>query len=119
VFTPRNLEADVVFDNLAIYRTESLARCLASRRHTRWHLHFAPTYPSCLNHIEGRLSFLTQRRLGPGVLDSVGDLLTEIETSTEHWNYGPESFASKNPTDTIVSRAKRGRSMLASVKSGA
>jgi predicted Fe-S protein YdhL (DUF1289 family) len=116
-YVPRHLEVHVVFDNRSAHKAEPIAPSLAHRRRTRWHLHFTPTSPSCLNRLEGRLSFLTQRRLGPGVLSSVHDLLTAIETSAEHWNYDPESFVSKNPTDAIVSKAKRGRSTLASVKS--
>ena len=117
LYAPRNLEVDVMLDNLAAQKAEPIATWLAHRRPARCHLHFTPTSSSCLNRPEGQLSFLTRRRLGPGVLSSVDDLLNAIETSAEHWNYDPDSFVSKNPTDAIVSKAKRGHSTLASVKS--
>jgi hypothetical protein len=50
---------------------------------------------------------------------SVDDLVIAIETRAEHRNDDPKSFVWKKPTDEIVSKVKRGRSTLASVKSAA
>ena len=54
-----------------------------------------------------------------GDFSSVDDLVIGIETRAEHWNDDPKSFVWKKPTDEIVSKVKRGRSTLASVKSAA
>jgi hypothetical protein len=51
--------------------------------------------------------------------NSVDDLVIAIETRAEHWNDDPKSCVWKKPTDEIVSKVKRGRSTLASVKSAA
>jgi hypothetical protein len=114
---PRHLEVDVVLDNLSAHKAEPIAAWLVHRRRARCHLHFTPTSSSCPNLPEGRLSFLTQRRLGRGAFSSVDDLLTAIETSPEHWNYDRDSIIWNKPPNEIISDLKRGRSTLASLKS--
>jgi hypothetical protein len=114
---PRHLAVDVVLDNLSAHKAEPIATWLVHRRRARCHLHFTPTPSSCPNLPEGRLSFLTQRRLGRGAFSSVDDLLTAIETSPEHWNSDRDSLIWNKPPNEIISDLKRGPSTLASLKS--
>jgi hypothetical protein len=116
---PPRLEVDVGLDNLSAHKAEPIATWLAHRRRARCHLHFTPTSYSCPNLPKGRLSFLTQRRLGRGAFSSVDDLLTAIETSPEHWNYDRDSLIWNKPPNEIISDLKREPSTLASLKSPA
>jgi hypothetical protein len=113
---PSHLKVPVALHNLSVNKTHSIATWLAHRTRARWHQHFRPASSSRLKLLEGRLSPLTERRLPRSVFSSLDDLLTAFATE-EHRKDDPKSFLWKNPADAIISRAKKGHSTLASVKS--
>jgi transposase len=114
---PQHLEVHVVLDNLSAHKAPPVATWLAHSKRARWHLHFTPTSSSWLNLVEGWFSLLTKRRLQRGVFTSVDDLVTAIETWTEHWNDDPKPFVWKKPVEDIIAKVSRGRSVLASANS--
>jgi hypothetical protein len=54
--TPRELEIQVVLDNLAAHKAPEVMTCPAHLRRARWHLHFTPTSSSWLNLVESLFS---------------------------------------------------------------
>jgi transposase/transposase-like protein len=114
---PRHLDVHVILDNLSAHKAEPIDKWLASPKRQRWHLHFTPTSSSWLNLVEGWFSLLTKRRLPRGIFTSVEDLVTAIEVWAEHWNDDPKPFVWKKTAEEIVTKVRRGRSALASVKS--
>lgn len=111
------LDIHVVLDNLSAHKAPPVAKWLAHPKRARWHLHFTPTSSSWLNLVEGWFSLLTERRLRRGVFSSVDDLVEAIEIWAEHWNDDPKPFVWKKAAEEIVTKVRRGRSTLASVKS--
>jgi transposase len=114
---PRHLDVHVVLDNLSAHKAEPIEKWLADPKRARWHLHFTPTSSSWLNLVEGWFSMLTERRLRRGVFTSVDELVTAIEVWAEHWNDDPKPFIWKRAAEEIITKVRRGRSALASVKS--
>jgi transposase len=60
---PRDLEVQLVLDNLSAHSALPVADWLADPRRAPWHLHFTPTSASWLNLVEGWFAQLTNRRL--------------------------------------------------------
>jgi len=117
LYVPRHLKVHVALHNLSAHKPEPTVTWLALRRSARWHLHFTPTSSSSLHLLAGRFSLLTAPRLPRAPFNSVDDLPIALETSAEHWNDDPESFLCKNPADETISKMKKGRSSLTSVRS--
>jgi hypothetical protein len=49
---PRELEVNVVLDNLSAHSTPEIQKWLSHKNRRRWHLHYTPTSGSWLNLIE-------------------------------------------------------------------
>jgi len=113
----KELDVHVVLDNLSAHKAAPIAAWLAHPQRARWHLHFTPTSSSWLNLVESWFSQLTNRRLKKGTFSSVAQLKDAIGIWTKNWNDDPQPFIWKKPADEIITKVKRGRTKLASVKS--
>ena len=70
-------EIHAIVDNDFAHKHSAVADWLADRR--RWTLHFAPTFCSWTDAVEGFFGKLARRRLRRGVHDSLEDLEAAIE----------------------------------------
>jgi transposase len=70
------LEVHVVLDNLSAHRAPAVHRWLL--RHTRFHLHYTPTYASWLDLVERFFGMLTEKALRRGSHTSVTALRAAI-----------------------------------------
>jgi len=113
----KELDIHVVLDNLSAHKAAPIATWLAHPKRARWHLHFTPTSSSWLNLVESWFSQLTNRRLKKGTFSSVAQLKDAIGIWTKNWNDDPQPFIWKKLADEIITKVKRGRTKLASVKS--
>ena len=97
---PDGLDVHVIVDNNATHKTASIQRWLL--RHTRFTLHFTPTYSSWLNLVERWFAELTNRWLRRGTHHSVRELVASIRTWTEMWNDDPKPFVWHKTADEIL-----------------
>lgn len=63
-----------------------------SARHQRFHLHFTLTSSCWLNQVGRWFRDLTERNLRRGIVASVPDLITSIQTYLEAHNEDPKSY---------------------------
>jgi len=117
IHVPKHLEVHVVLDNLSAHKAPEITNWLAHPKRARWHLHFTPTSSSWLNLVEGWFKEITERRLRRGAFSSVDALVEAIELWAEHWNDDPKPFIWHKAADEIITKVRRGRTALASVKS--
>lgn len=108
----RDLDIHVVLDNLSAHKSEPVTKWLAHPRRKRWHLHFTPTSASWLNMIEGWFSILTRRALTNTSFTSVNELTDRIDWWASHWNDDPTPFRWTTTVDDIMTKVKRGRTVL-------
>src|SRR5260370_39567350 len=58
---PAGLEVHLIVDNYATHKTAMIRRGFAKR--PRFHVHFTPTYGSCINLVERVIAELTNKRI--------------------------------------------------------
>jgi transposase len=81
---PADLDVHLVVDNYATHKHPRVRAWLA--RHTRYHMHFTPTYSSWLNQVERWFGLITQQAIRRGSFRNVRQLIASIERYTEQYN---------------------------------
>lgn len=99
------LEVHVVLDNLSAHRAPVVHRWLL--RHTRFHLHFTPTYASWLNLVERFFGLLTEKALRRGSHTSVAQLRAAILAYVEAHNDKGKPFKWTKTADEILDKMRR------------
>lgn len=99
------LEVHVVLDNLSAHRAPVVHRWLL--RHTRFHLHFTPTYASWLNLVERFFGLLTEKALRRGSHTSVAQLREAILAYVHAHNEKGKPFKWTKTADEILDKMRR------------
>lgn len=103
--TPAELEVHLVVDNSSIHGAPTVQRWL--RQHSRFHMHFVPTYSSWLNLVERWFANLTQDALRRGSHSSTAELEQAIETYIRASNADSKPFVWTKTADQILASVSR------------
>ena len=74
---PADLNIHLVVDNYATHKHPKVKNWLAA--HSRYQVHYTPTYASWLNQVEIWFNLITQRVIRRGTYKKVKDLLSKID----------------------------------------
>jgi putative transposase len=81
---PTNLDLDLIVDNYATHKHPKVRAWLS--QHSRFHVHYTPTYASWLNQVERWFGIITQRAIRRGSFSSVKELIARIEQFVGAYN---------------------------------
>ena len=100
-----DLEVHLVLDNYGTHKTPLIQRWLA--KHSRFHLHFTPTYASWLNLVERWFAELTTKQLRRNAHRSVAALKRAIREFLDVHNEDPKPIVwTKSADDILASMAR-------------
>ena len=102
---PEDLDIHLVVDNYSTHKHSSVKRWLAV--HSRYHIHFTPTYSSWLNQVEIWFNRITQQAIRRGTFRSVKELVAKIDQFVQHYNANTRPFAWTATADSILEKIKR------------
>jgi transposase len=102
---PAELDVHLVCDNYATHNTEAIKTWFL--RHSRFHLHFTPTYSSWLNLVERWFAELTNRKLRRSAHRSVAELEADLRAWIDAWNEDPKPFVWTKTADEILDNLAR------------
>jgi putative transposase len=102
---PKDLDVHLVLDNSAVHKHEKVKAWLA--RHSRYQLHFVPTYSSWLNQVERWFSIITQKAIRRGSFRSVKELIAKIELFVSAYNQQAKPFMWVATADSILAKIER------------
>src|SRR5436853_289032 len=86
---PRGKEIHVIADNLSTHKTPQVQEFLAA--HPNVHLHFTPTYSSCLNQVELWCGKIERDVIARGIFTSVFDLKRKLMRYIRQYNKAPRT----------------------------
>jgi transposase len=101
----QELDVHLVLDNLSTHKSPRVKRWLL--KHTRFNLHFTPTYSSWLNLVERLFSELQQRALGRGSFNCVAALEKAALDYLDERNKDPRPFVWTADADLVLERVRR------------
>jgi len=102
---PPDLDIHLVIDNYGTHKHAKVQRWLAL--HSRYHVHFVPTYASWLNQVEIWFNIITQKAIRRGTFKSVKELISKIEQFVNHYNTNARPFIWTATADSILEKIKR------------
>ena len=102
---PAGLDIHVICDNSSTHTTPEIRRWLLG--HSRFQLHFTPTYSSWLNLVERWFAELTSKWLKRGTHRSVAELTGSIQHWIDTWNADPRPFVWTKTADEILDNLTR------------
>jgi len=102
---PAELEVHLVLDNYGTHKTALIQRWLL--RHSRFHLHFTPTYSSWINQVERWFVGLTEKQLRRGTHRSTRELEDAIRLYLATSNEDPKPFTWVKTADEILASVRR------------
>ncbi len=102
---PPELDVHVVLDNSSTHKTPLIRRWLA--RHTRFRVHFTPTYSSWINQVERWFSQLTERQLRRATHKSARQLEDAIRLYLATCNQTAKPFTWTKSADEILASIAR------------
>jgi len=102
---PPELEIHLVVDNYATHKHPRIKRWLAA--HSRYQVHYTPTYSSWLNQVEIWFNIITQRAIRRGTFRSVKALIAKIEQFVNQYNYTSHPFVWTATADSILGKIRR------------
>jgi len=102
---PPELDLHVIVDNYATHKHPRVKRWVAA--HSRFHVHFTPTYASWLNQVEIWFNRITQRAIRRGTFRSVKELVAKIEQFVHADNAAARPFAWTATADSIFTKVQR------------
>lgn len=100
---PADLEVHLIVDNYATHKHPKVRAWLA--RHTRYHMHFTPTYSSWLNQVERWFGLITQQAIRRGSFKSVRQLIADIERYIEQYNQHKRPFVWTATAGSILQKS--------------
>jgi putative transposase len=102
---PAALDVHLVIDNYATHKHPKVRAWLAAR--PRYHVHYTPTYASWLNQVERWFALITQQSIRRSSVDSVRELITNINRYVEHYNQHARPFVWTATADSILAKLRR------------
>jgi transposase len=102
---PAELDLDLIVDNYATHMHAKVRAWLA--QHSRFHLHYTPTYSSWLNQVERWFALITQRAIRRGSFRSVKELVAKIDAFVQHYNRSSGPFVWTATADSILQKIAR------------
>ncbi|WP_244164259.1 IS630 family transposase, partial [Caballeronia sordidicola] len=102
---PDDLDVHLIVDNYATHKHPKVKAWLA--KHTRYHMHFTPTYPSWLNQVERWFGMITQQAIRRGSFRNVRQLITSIERYVASYNQHNRPFVWTATADSILKKVAR------------
>jgi len=102
---PPELDIHLVVDNYATHKHPKVKRWIAA--HSRYQIHYTPTYASWLNQVEIWFNLITQRAIRRGTFRSVKDLVFKIEQIVKHHNSNTQPFVWTATADSILDKIKK------------
>lgn len=97
---PDDLDVHLILDNYGTHKTKRVKNWLL--RHSRFHLHFTPTYSSWINLVERFFATLTEQQLRRGTHRSVPALERAIRDYLDIHNEQPKPFHWSKSADEII-----------------
>jgi len=107
---PARRNVHPICDNYATHKHPRIRAWLA--KHSRFPLHFTPTYSSWLNQVERWFALITNQAIRRGSFDSVPNLKRKINAFVEHDNQHPRPFRWTATADSILAKPERLRKVL-------
>jgi transposase len=102
---PTNLDLHLIVDNYATHKHPKVRAWLS--QHSRFHVHYAPTYASWLNQVERWFGIITQRAIRRGSFSSVKELIARIEQFVGAYNRNTAPFIWTATADSILEKLQR------------
>jgi putative transposase len=102
---PAELDLHLIVDNYATHKHAKVRAWLA--QHSRFHLHYTPTYSSWLNQVERWFGLITQRAIRRGSFSSVKELAAKIDAFVQHYNRSSRPFVWTATADSILQKIAR------------
>ncbi len=102
---PSDLDVHLIIDNYATHKHAKVRTWLAS--HSRYHMHYTPTYASWLNQVERWFALITQQAIRRSSVRSVKELIRNIEKFVDHYNEKATPFMWTATADSIFTKLKR------------
>jgi transposase len=102
---PPHLDIHLIVDNYATHKHPKVRGWLA--KHTRFHMHFTPTYASWLNQVERWFGLITQRAIKRASTRNVKQLIALIRQFVDHYNLHASPFMWTATADSILSKIDR------------
>jgi len=102
---PPEMGIHLVVDNYATHKHPSVRRWLAA--HSRYQVHYTPTYASWLNQVEIWFNIITQRAIRRGTFRSVKALIAKIEQYVTQYNRTSHPFVWTATAESILEKVKR------------
>jgi putative transposase len=103
--TPPELDLHLVVDNYSTHKHARVQAWLA--RHSRFHLHFTPTYSSWINQVERWFALITERAIRRNSFTSVRELKQQIELFVQRHNDETSPFKWIATADSILQKVER------------
>src|ERR1035437_3232221 len=111
---PQSNEIHVILDNYGTHKHPDVVAWLV--KHKRFHFHFTPTSSSWLNMVEWWFGAITTKRIRGGSFGSVPELVEAIEDYIAHHNEDPIPFIWTKKAKQIITKVRRGRVALETVR---
>lgn len=102
---PEELDVHLIVDNYATHKHPKVKAWLA--KHTRYHMHFTPTYSSWLNQVERWFGLITQQAIRRGSFKNVRQLINSIECYVVQYNQHNRPFVWTATADSIIQKVAR------------
>jgi putative transposase len=102
---PSGLDIHLVVDNYATHKHPKIKRWLAA--HSRYQVHYTPTYASWLNQVEIWFNIITQRAIRRGTFRNVKALIAKIDQFVNQYNRVSHPFVWTATADSILGKVKR------------
>nr|WP_274380074.1 IS630 family transposase [Paraburkholderia atlantica] len=99
------LDVHLIVDNYATHKHPKVKAWLA--KHTRYHMHFTPTYSSWLNQVERWFGLITQQAIRRGSFRNVRQLIASIERYVVQYNQHNRPFVWTATAASIVQKVAR------------
>ncbi|MGA3128007.1 MAG: IS630 family transposase [Candidatus Korobacteraceae bacterium] len=105
VCVPEELDLHLIVDNYATRKHPKVRTWLA--QHSRFHVHYTPTYSSWLDQVERWFGLITQRAIRRGSFSSVKELIIKIDAFVQHYNRSSRPFVWTATVDSILQKIAR------------
>ncbi len=102
---PADLDVHIVLDNYGTQKSPLIRRWLL--RHSRFHVHYTPTYSSWINQVECWFSLLTEKQLRRGTHKSTCQLEDAVRLYLATCNEAAKPFVWTKPADDILASVAR------------
>ena len=102
---PADLDFHLVVDNYATHKHPQVKAWIA--KHSRYHLHFTPTYASWLNQVERWFDLITQRAIKRNSFRNVKHLVKTIQEFTQRYNEEAKPFVWAATAQSILDKLER------------